>query len=169
MRTALGLTRGEFVDLDLFQAERHTSQSNLTLNVPRLGFDAGTATVAPAGATRVGDTLGCDAAGWPAGVTLTYAWLRDGAEIAGATSDTRTIDADDAGHELACRVTGTRRTSASASSEGVAVEQVVDPGSREPEPREPAPREPAPRTPPPVVEPPLPPAPPIVSPSSRAR
>lgn len=155
----LGLSVGDIVDLDIFQAERRTSGSSFQLTLPRLGFAPGTAAVATDGTPAAGESASCTAAGWPSGVTLSYAWLRDGAEIAGAQSAARTIDAADAGHELSCRITGSRRTSASATADGVQVERiVVDPPVREPEPRQPQPRQPEPS-----VEPPLPPAPPIVS------
>jgi len=56
-----------------------------------------------------GQVLSCDpnAAGWSGAPTFSYQWLRDGAAIAGATAPAYTIVDADAGHVLACRVTGT--------------------------------------------------------------
>ncbi len=58
--------------------------------MPQLGFAAGTATVAADGTPAAGESATCTAAGWPAAVALAYAWLRDGAEIAGAETAPRT-------------------------------------------------------------------------------
>ncbi|MDW5597937.1 fibro-slime domain-containing protein [Conexibacter stalactiti] len=143
----LGLTRGRAYDLDLFVAERHTTQSTLNVIVPQLGFDAGTATL-PATAT-VGDTVTCAAAGWHPDLTLDYIWLRDGVTIAGADGADHATTAADADRTLTCEITGSRRTSATAVSGGLAV-------AARPEPR-PEPR-PDP-DPDPIPDPPLPPAP----------
>lgn len=53
--------------------------------------------------------LSCDpdAGGWSGAPTFSYQWLRDGAPIAGATGVSYSIADADAGHTLACQVTGT--------------------------------------------------------------
>jgi fibro-slime domain-containing protein len=143
----LGLQSGRAIDVDLFVAERHTTGSTLTLTTPRLGFDPGTAAVAAASATpTAGDTLTCSAAGWHPDLTLTYAWTRDGAPIAGADGAAYATTGADGGRSLACEVTGRRRGVATATSDAIAV--AVRP---EPEP-DPGPDEkPPPPTPPAVT------------------
>jgi hypothetical protein len=56
--------------------------------------NAVTQLVAPAGGVQVGRTLTCS--GGPGSATLSYQWLRNGAEIGGATSNTYTTTGDDA-------------------------------------------------------------------------
>src|SRR5438270_4243416 len=45
--------------------------------------------------------------GWPLTSPFTYQWFRDGAPIAGATSDVYTLQATDLGHGFSCEVTAT--------------------------------------------------------------
>jgi Purple acid Phosphatase, N-terminal domain/Calcineurin-like phosphoesterase len=60
------------------------------------------------GAVSVGRTVTADPGIWsPSSVSLSYQWLRDGAPIDGATSDTYTIVAADFDHELQVQVTAT--------------------------------------------------------------
>ncbi|WP_403025721.1 leucine-rich repeat protein [Salinibacterium sp. GXW1014] len=56
----------------------------------------------------VGDTLTATPGNWSPGVTLTYQWLRNGTEIAGAESATYTAVEMDKGKTLAVAVTGTK-------------------------------------------------------------
>ena len=57
----------------------------------------------------VGETLTCLPSGFSGnGVELTYAWLRDGAAIAGATGASYVPTAADVGRSVSCRVTATR-------------------------------------------------------------
>lgn len=114
LATGLGLVPGRYYDVDVFQAERHTATSSLRLTFPRPGVIPGTASIPATGAP--GDVVTCTPAGWGDGLTLTSRWFRDGTEITGAAGATRTLTAEDAGHELTCRITGSRRTSASADS-----------------------------------------------------
>lgn len=58
------------------------------------------------GTAQVGRTLTCDPGTWTGSPTLTYAWLRDGAPISGATSSTYTLVGADAGAAMSCRVSG---------------------------------------------------------------
>jgi hypothetical protein len=69
-----------------------------------------TATPVPklAGAARVGGQLTAQAGTWaPAGVALSYQWLRGDAPIAGATRSTYVLQAADLGKLVSVRVTGT--------------------------------------------------------------
>ena len=59
----------------------------------------------------VGKKLSC--AGKPESATLAYQWLRDGAEIGGATIDTYTTTAADEGKTVQCQVTASNADSAS--------------------------------------------------------
>ena len=70
------------------------------------------------------DTLTCDPGTWTGAPapTFTFAWLRDGVVIPGATGSTYTLTSADAGHTITCRVTGANLGgSDSATSDGVAV------------------------------------------------
>lgn len=159
--STLGLTPGRVYTLDLFQAERHTTGSNLRITTPTLGFAAGTASVTNTPAF-VGRGLGCAATGWPAGVDLTAQWLRDGAPIPGATGFSYLVTAADAGRGIACRVTGTRRTSASADAVPALVPVPPAPAATTPVP-------PVVTTPPIATLPPATPARPATPSCSRAR
>ncbi|MCU1479947.1 MAG: hypothetical protein JWQ19_733 [Subtercola sp.] len=80
------------------------------------------------GTPTVGQKLTANTAAWsPAPVALTYAWLRDGVVISGATSSYHTLTSADAGHSIAVKVTGTKAsyTTASATSSAVAVPQAL--------------------------------------------
>jgi hypothetical protein len=99
---------------------------------------AATAAVAPgaltrgtpviSGTARVGSALTATIGTWkPAPVTTTLQWMRDGTAIAGATTATRTLTADDLGSKITVVVTGqkTGYTTTSASSAATAA---VTPG-----------------------------------------
>jgi fibro-slime domain-containing protein len=142
---ALGLTPGRLYDLDLFVAERHTSSSSLRVDVPSLGFPAGTANVTATSARPIaGDVLTCETSGWHGDVSLSYAWLRDGEPIDGATAATYATTDADGGRALACVVTGSRRTAATTTSDPIAIEARADP----------KPPPPPPPPPPPLADPP---------------
>jgi Carboxypeptidase regulatory-like domain len=77
-----------------------------------------------AGSGTVGATLACANGTWTGAPAprFTYAWLRDGAPIAGAGASSYTVQSADEGHTLACAVTATNVVaSASATSAGVVV------------------------------------------------
>jgi alpha-tubulin suppressor-like RCC1 family protein len=55
-----------------------------------------------------GSTLAVTDGTWDLGVTLAYAWLRDGVPIPGATSSTYVVPGSDVGHQIAVTVTGSK-------------------------------------------------------------
>lgn len=57
------------------------------------------------GDARVGGTLTCDPGSWSGARSFAYAWLRDGAELAGETAQTHAATSRDLGHALRCLVT----------------------------------------------------------------
>lgn len=86
---------------------------------------APTASVGPAvsGTPVVGQTLSATAGTWPAGVTTSLQWLRDGSPIAGASGTSYVLLAADVGRAVSVRVTGSRAgyTDGTAVSEPVKV------------------------------------------------
>jgi Carboxypeptidase regulatory-like domain len=70
-------------------------------------------TVAPvvSGAPAVGHALSCSSGTWTGSPTLayTYAWLRAGSPIAGASASTYVVQQADQGKGIACKVTATNR------------------------------------------------------------
>ncbi|WP_137844446.1 carboxypeptidase-like regulatory domain-containing protein [Microbacterium sp. 2FI] len=58
------------------------------------------------GSMVVGTTLTAKAGAWTSGATLSYAWLRDGAAISGATSSTYALTTSDSGKLITVKVTG---------------------------------------------------------------
>ena len=73
------------------------------------------------GTPTVGSQLSCLSGGFlNQPKTLTYAWLRNGAVIAGATTPTYTLTAADLGRSVACRITATNDAgSGEATSDSV--------------------------------------------------
>jgi Carbohydrate esterase, sialic acid-specific acetylesterase len=60
------------------------------------------------GGTEVGNVLTCSTGTWSGSPTgYAYQWKRDGANIAGQTTDSKTVEATDQGHALTCTVTAT--------------------------------------------------------------
>lgn len=76
-------------------------------------------TVAPvaSGGPSVGQTLSCAPGAWSGKIapTYTYAWLRDGVAIPGATANTYVVQAGDQGNGLTCKVTATNKYGSSAA------------------------------------------------------
>lgn len=60
------------------------------------------------GISQVGQTLTANAGYWEPGTTLAYQWLRNGAEIAGATGTTFSLTSVDNGTAISVRVTGSK-------------------------------------------------------------
>jgi len=58
------------------------------------------------GATEVGDELSCSEGGWGGSPTVSYAWLRNGAPIAGQADPAYVVVAEDEGKPLQCEVVG---------------------------------------------------------------
>jgi len=81
-----------------------------------------TGTVSISGTAAVGQTLTAAAGTWGPVPTLTYAWLRDGVAISGATATAYTVVSADLGTKLTVTVTGTLAgyTTASATSAATA-------------------------------------------------
>ncbi len=83
------------------------------------------------GTVAVGQTLTAPTIVWtPADATPSYQWLRDGAEIATATSSTYPVGTDDIGKKLSVRITGSKAHYASdtvTSAETVVVPTPVVP------------------------------------------
>jgi hypothetical protein len=83
------------------------------------------------GTAEVGSRLIAAPGAWgPAGVTLRYAWTRDGAPIPGATHPAYSPAAADAGTQVAVTVTGSRLGAPSLTMSSPAVE-VTDPAAEQ--------------------------------------
>jgi hypothetical protein len=83
---------------------------------------------APSGAPSVGSTLTCTSEAWTGSPTLTYTWLRGGAEIAGASTATYTPVSADEGKAIQCQVRGKNAGGeVIADSAGVIVSPVPSP------------------------------------------
>ena len=73
-----------------------------------------------------GDSISCDPGAWTGSPSFTFAWLRDGAQI--ATGAGYLVTADDTGHTLVCRVTATNAGgSTNADSNSLVPTEVVAP------------------------------------------
>ncbi|WP_308799464.1 polysaccharide deacetylase family protein [Agromyces silvae] len=107
------------------------TSAGVTVTAAPVTVTPGTPTIT--GTPRVGSVLTANPGTWsPAGLGFTYQWLRNGTAIAGATAQTYTAVAADAGTTVSVRVTGTPAggTGVSATSSGVAVTAVtVTPGT----------------------------------------
>lgn len=74
------------------------------------------------GTASVGEGLTCDPGTWTGAPTFTFQWLRNGANIAGASASTYTLVAADAGKSIQCRVVATTPDAAlAAASAGTVV------------------------------------------------
>ncbi|MGH3424806.1 MAG: hypothetical protein ACRDO8_08765, partial [Nocardioidaceae bacterium] len=92
----------------------------LTAAPPKHGIRAGVPTIS--GRPFVGSTLRAKPGHWsPSGVTLSYQWLRDGAQIAGADDTHYRLTRRDAGHRIRVRVTGTLGTETGSATSHRAV------------------------------------------------
>jgi hypothetical protein len=99
------------------------------------------------GTPAVGQQLSCSKGSWTGALPLvfTYAWLRDGTVITGASANTYVVEPADRGHALACQVTATNSVSrASATSNTLKVPA--------PPPTPPLPPPPPPQPPVPTIE-----------------
>ena len=81
------------------------------------------------GQAAVGAVLYCDPGTWDNAPVFTYVWRRDGDSLGGSEKDRYEVIADDKGHELTCRVTGTNPSGTDqAASDPVTPRGSVDPG-----------------------------------------
>ena len=86
-----------------------SNRSELTVPGPAAANSPATGAPIISGTAQVGETLtvdtsGIDDADGMSGAVFSYQWLADGADIAGATSDTYTLVADDVGKAVKVRV-----------------------------------------------------------------
>ncbi|MEU4037260.1 hypothetical protein [Streptomyces collinus] len=106
-------------------ADRYTSRvwsrSQTLLAKPRV-----TSGATVTGTARTGSKLTCSAAWTGQNASATWAWLRDGRPIPGATGTTRTLTGDDYGHKISCKVT-VSNGAGSADSTSTAVTVAVGP------------------------------------------
>ena len=80
------------------------------------GAPRATTAASISGTPEVGQTLAVTDPVWDtADVTNTYAWVRNGTPIAGATAPTYQVTAQDAGKQITARVTGTKAGKSGAS------------------------------------------------------
>jgi hypothetical protein len=99
-----GAPRGARLVLQPPQAPQNTSPPSVT------------------GAPAVGALLSCDPGAWTGDPAFTFQWLRDGQPVGGGTGAAHTVAGDDAGHQIACRVTAANASGeAQATSAAVAV------------------------------------------------
>ena len=102
----------------------------------------------PSAATE-GDQLTCQPGDWRYHPTFTFQWLRDGQPIDGATGATYIATADDAGHSVTCRVSGSNG-GGSAQADSNAVTPAAKPVVTTPPPTTTTPT-PTVNPPPPIV------------------
>ncbi|WP_426241422.1 lamin tail domain-containing protein [Nocardioides sp. LHG3406-4] len=110
-------------------AEGHATAektSGATAKVAQLVFSSAPAPVIGGGTPTVGDTLTATVAAWAPVASFTWEWLRDGQPITGATSASYTVAADDQGHTLSVKVTGSAEGYETASKASAATAQVVN-------------------------------------------
>ena len=81
------------------------------------------------GTPRVGEQMGCISGGFlNSPKTLTYAWLRNGTAITGATAASYTLTDADLGRTIACRVTASNDAgTADSTSESLVVSPAIAP------------------------------------------
>jgi hypothetical protein len=80
----------------------------ITAELSKIFPPVNTTVPAVTGTGAVGDTLSCTQGNWTYVPTAyAYQWLRNGANIAGATAATRVLAAADSGTNVSCRVTAT--------------------------------------------------------------
>ena len=84
------------------------------------------------GTGKSGDSVKCDPGTWVGSPTFGFQWLRDGSPIPGATGQTYTLTAADAGHALVCRVTATNGAGSTQASSGQLVVELVNPPATPP-------------------------------------
>jgi uncharacterized repeat protein (TIGR01451 family) len=107
------------------QATGDTAPVTVTVPVVTPPAITGVPTITPA--PQVGTLLTCNTGSWSGNPSFTFVWQRNGQPIAGATAQTYTTTANDAGLFLTCMVTATNPAgSASATSAPVQVPPIID-------------------------------------------
>lgn len=82
--------------------------NGITAELSKIFPPVNTTVPAVTGTGAVGNTLSCTQGNWTyVPTTYAYQWLRNGANIAGATASTRLLLAADSGTNVSCRVTAT--------------------------------------------------------------
>ena len=113
--TSPGNVHGTFAQLtgDTVGAKRY-SASYLPATPPQKNVVLGLSLSPPTNTTpplvsppsaHPGETLACSDGTWSGATSFTYAWRRDGTDIAGASSAQYVVQTGDVGHTLDCRVT----------------------------------------------------------------
>ena len=105
----------------------YTNHTGATRDMEVTGLEAPENTAAPivSGMAKVGQTLTCSQGTWigASPISYTYRWLRDGAAIGGAESNTYTVTTADEGHSISCEVTATNavgsKSAASANNAAI--------------------------------------------------
>jgi len=87
------------------------------------GLTAATPTIS--GTARVGEELTAVKGAWSTGTAFTYAWLRNGKAISGATSATYTLTSADVATQIQVKVTGTKQGFAATSKTSVKTAKVA--------------------------------------------
>lgn len=77
------------------------------------------------GNMEVGSVLTANAGSWDTGVGLTYAWLRSGVEIPGATGSTYLLTGEDLGSSISVKITGSKNGYSSTSMTSSASKSVT--------------------------------------------
>ena len=68
------------------------------------------------GGSQVGDELFCSEGSWAGNPTYSFQWMRDGAEIPGATEQSYTVTSADLGSVIQCRVTASNAAGSAAET-----------------------------------------------------
>jgi hypothetical protein len=95
----------------------------LPIPLPCLATPAATSPAVITGETKIGRTIKASEPQWDqSGVTTTFQWLRDGADIADATTASYALTGDDFGTTIMVRATGTNSLMLPGTSDSAAVE-----------------------------------------------
>lgn len=115
--TVTGMRRGYKAVSKTSRQTKSVAQGALTTATPNI-----------VGTFRTGEELNMNTGFWgPKGVKTTIQWLRNGKAIQGATKQSYTLTADDAGKKVAVKVTGTKKGYKTASK--TSKEAKVGPGT----------------------------------------
>ncbi|MDO9495861.1 MAG: carboxypeptidase-like regulatory domain-containing protein [Nocardioides sp.] len=119
--TTIGAAR----DIVLVAGETRTLGNAVLTDEPQSSPIVNAAPPTLSGAPLVGAVLSVQSGAWTtAGVSFTYQWLRNGAEIDGATGSTRTLALSDRGAVISARVTATKAGHTAGSATTTATPRV---------------------------------------------